>query len=250
MYVRLAFAVAAHLEPEILIIDEVLAVGDAEFQKKCLGKIGDVANEGRTVLFVSHNIASIQRLCTSVMLLDQGKMVNYGPAKDVTKLYLQSGSTDLYAWERKSPPGDTAYFKKIHLSDQTSESLEYVTTASSLRVNMELVVKDAPRDMQLSATLSDGYEMWIVSSSPQDAGLSPPTEPGHYRAVLQFPAELLVPRTYGVTIVMWSPNDGTIDRVDDLRFHVQETASLTNSTPQGRVGLIAMRCDWEMDRIG
>jgi len=91
--------------------------------------------------------------------------------------------------------------------------------------------------------------MWIVSSSPQDAGLSPPTEPGEYRAVLQFPAELLVPRTYGVTVVMWSPNDGTIDRVDDLRFHVQETASLTNSTPQGRVGLIAMRCDWEMDKV-
>jgi lipopolysaccharide transport system ATP-binding protein len=73
MYVRLAFAVAAHLDPEILIVDEVLAVGDAEFQKKCLGKMGDVAHEGRTVLFVSHNMASVKQLCTNGMLLNQGK---------------------------------------------------------------------------------------------------------------------------------------------------------------------------------
>jgi hypothetical protein len=103
--------------------------------------------------------------------------------------------------------------------------------------------------MQLSATLSDGYDMWIVSSSPQDAGLSPPTEPGHYRAVLQFPSELLVARSYGLTVVMWSPNHGTIDRVDDVGFQVLETASLSNSTPMGRVGLIALRCEWEIDRV-
>ena len=249
MYVRLAFAVAAHLEPEILIIDEVLAVGDAEFQKKCLGKMGDVAGEGRTVLFVSHNIASIQRLCNSVILLNGGKVVAHGSAADVTRLYLQSGAAEMLAWERTVPLGNAAYFQKIYLGDQTGDSLEYVTTASSLRVNMELVVRDAPRDMQLSATLSDGYEMWIVSSSPQDAGLSPPTEPGHYRAVLQFPSEFLVARSYGLTVVMWSPNHGTIDRVDDVRFQVLETASLSNSTPLGRVGLIALRCEWEIDRV-
>ena len=249
MYTRLAFAVAAHLDPEILIVDEVLAVGDANFQKKCLGKMGDVASKGRTVLFVSHNIASIQRLCNSVILLNGGKVVAHGSAADVTRLYLQSGAAELLAWERTVPLGNAAYFQKIYLGDQTGDSLEYVTTASSLRVNMELVVRDAPTDMQLSATLSDGYDMWIVSSSPQDAGLSPPTEPGHYRAVLQFPSEFLVARSYGLTVVMWSPNHGTIDRVDDVRFQVLETASLSNSTPLGRVGLIALRCEWEIDRV-
>ena len=75
MYVRLAFAVAAHLEPEILVVDEVLAVGDAEFQKKCLGKMGDVAQEGRTVLFVSHNMGAVKNLCPRSMLLDKGSIL-------------------------------------------------------------------------------------------------------------------------------------------------------------------------------
>ena len=89
MYVRLAFAVAAHLDPEILIVDEVLAVGDAEFQKKCLGKMGDVAGEGRTVLFVSHNMGSINELCKSSMLLSDGKIQQVGNTPQIIQLYLQ-----------------------------------------------------------------------------------------------------------------------------------------------------------------
>jgi lipopolysaccharide transport system ATP-binding protein len=93
MYVRLAFAVAAHLEPEILIIDEVLAVGDAEFQKKCLGKMKDVAGQGRTVLFVSHQIASVTRLCNRVLWLDQGQVSEVGDAEQICSHYLANGST-------------------------------------------------------------------------------------------------------------------------------------------------------------
>ncbi len=90
MMVRLGFAVAAHLEPEILIIDEVLAVGDAEFQKKCLGKMKDVSGEGRTVLFVSHNMAAVKELCTSAILLDKGQLVYSGKTHDVLREYLSS----------------------------------------------------------------------------------------------------------------------------------------------------------------
>jgi lipopolysaccharide transport system ATP-binding protein len=96
MYVRLAFAVAAHLEPEILLVDEVLAVGDAAFQKKCLGKMGEVAREGRTVLFVSHNMAAIQNLCKSAYLLDQGRIVASGNASYVIGQYLQTVSDSKY----------------------------------------------------------------------------------------------------------------------------------------------------------
>ena len=92
MYVRLAFAVAAHLEPEILIIDEVLAVGDIEFQQKCLGKMKDVASEGRTVIFVSHNMSVIQNLCNKCMLLDNGEVSTFGPTKDTISLYLNSNT--------------------------------------------------------------------------------------------------------------------------------------------------------------
>src|SRR5437667_1773032 len=89
MYVRLAFAVAAHLEPEILIVDEVLAVGDGEFQKKCLGKMGHVAGQGRTVLFVSHNMGAVQTLCRRAFLLAQGELQQEGPARDVVAEYLR-----------------------------------------------------------------------------------------------------------------------------------------------------------------
>jgi lipopolysaccharide transport system ATP-binding protein len=87
MYVRLAFAVAAHLEPEILVVDEVLAVGDAEFQKKCLGKMGDVAKQGRTVLFVSHNMGAIENLCNTVMVLNKGRIVNSGKTSEMINYY-------------------------------------------------------------------------------------------------------------------------------------------------------------------
>ena len=89
MYVRLAFAVAAHLDPEILIIDEVLAVGDAEFQKKCLGKMGEVAKEGRTVLFVSHNMAAIKSLTSCCMYLGDGKVVSVGDTAKIIDSYLR-----------------------------------------------------------------------------------------------------------------------------------------------------------------
>src|SRR5256885_11298955 len=90
MYVRLAFAVAAHLEPEVLIVDEVLAVGDADFQKKCINKMHDVAGEGRTVLFVSHNLAIVQALCTRAVHLDAGRCVRDGPTQSVVDDYLSS----------------------------------------------------------------------------------------------------------------------------------------------------------------
>jgi lipopolysaccharide transport system ATP-binding protein len=94
MYVRLAFAVAAHLEPEILLVDEVLAVGDAEFQKKCLGKLGDVAKQGRTVLFVSHNMGAMQSLCTKIFLLKSGNLVETGEPSKVIADYLRGSSAD------------------------------------------------------------------------------------------------------------------------------------------------------------
>ena len=109
MYMRLAFSIAAHLNPDILIVDEVLAVGDAAFQKKCLGKMEQVGHEGRTVLFVSHNMPTITRLCQRAILLQVGRMVNDGPAHEVTAIYLNSGqgTTAMRVWpDLRVAPGD------------------------------------------------------------------------------------------------------------------------------------------------
>jgi lipopolysaccharide transport system ATP-binding protein len=106
MYVRLAFAVAAHLEPEILLVDEVLAVGDAAFQKKCLGKMGDVASEGRTVLFVSHNMGAIRNLCNKCMLIEKGTLTRYGESNDIIDAYLLEDSLSISSIRQFTKPKD------------------------------------------------------------------------------------------------------------------------------------------------
>ena len=108
MYVRLAFAVAAHLEPEILLVDEVLAVGDAEFQRRCLGRMEDFGRSGRTVLFVSHNMQAVARLCERALLLDKGRILEDGPSPDIVARYLQAGhgSSSTREWADEEAPGD------------------------------------------------------------------------------------------------------------------------------------------------
>jgi lipopolysaccharide transport system ATP-binding protein len=135
MYVRLAFAVAAHLESEILIVDEVLAVGDAEFQKKCLGKMGDISKgEGRTVLFVSHNMGAIMRLCSRAILLKNGCINGYDNTNTIIDSYLRSdmGTTAVRRWEQVSAPGDeTVKLLEVYVHDERfrlNENFEITTT--------------------------------------------------------------------------------------------------------------------------
>ena len=112
MYVRLAFAVAAHLEPEILIVDEVLAVGDAEFQKKCLGKMDEVSRQGRTVLFVSHNLDAVRNSCQSALVLQNGKLVFRGSVEKGVQQYLYSGvsTSGWITFERPETMRKLAFF--------------------------------------------------------------------------------------------------------------------------------------------
>ena len=140
MYVRLAFAVAAHLEPEILIVDEVLAVGDAEFQKKCLGKMEDVAGHGRTVLFVSHNMAAVTSLCTRAVLLENGTMVESGPTHEVTDAYLRRGreasSTPLT--DRVDRRGTGAVrFTALALEDDAGDPITTATSGGQVTLRMD-----------------------------------------------------------------------------------------------------------------
>src|SRR5437763_16103246 len=123
MYTRLAFAVAAHLNPEILIVDEVLAVGDAAFQKKCLGKMGDVAGQGRTVLFVSHNMQAVRQLCSRAMWLHAGSVAADGPAAEVTEKYLQASpraesAADIEGVIRRLPPDPAFRWESLSLTQE------------------------------------------------------------------------------------------------------------------------------------
>ena len=137
MYVRLAFAVAAHLEPEILLVDEVLAVGDAEFQKKCLGKMGDVAKEGRTVLFVSHNMAAVQQLCQHGFVLDKGEVSFAGAIEDAIGCYVSSAQIEPKAnlAERKDRTGSQwLKFTTVAIYDSQGNQLQQVMSGQDVHI--------------------------------------------------------------------------------------------------------------------
>jgi lipopolysaccharide transport system ATP-binding protein len=139
MYLRLAFSVAAHLEPDILIVDEVLAVGDMAFQRKCLNKMHDVGGHGRTVLFVSHNMPAISRLCQRAILLSEGTVVRDGPAEEVINAYVSSGMSTLAArhWPAsKSPGNDTAQLRSVRVRTEDGRTVEVADIRQPVGIEM------------------------------------------------------------------------------------------------------------------
>ena len=146
MYMRLAFSVAAHLDPDILLVDEVLAVGDADFQKKCLGRMSDMTSAGRTVLFVSHSMASVFRLCPRVILIDRGGVVADGPSATVVSHYLSSGlgSTAERVWEPDEAPGDgVARLRGVRVVNDEGAVVAEVDVRQRVGVEIEYELLDA-----------------------------------------------------------------------------------------------------------
>lgn len=147
MYLRLAFAVAAHLEPEILVVDEVLAVGDAEFQRKCMGKMSDVAQQGRTVLFVSHNMSAILRLTEETMVLEKGQLVMRAPTQQAVDYYLSSGFSRQgeRIWKDEDVPVDSAPFKPVALRirDARGKKVDTIRSTEPFSVEFEYSLNDS-----------------------------------------------------------------------------------------------------------
>ena len=147
MYLRLAFAVAAHLEPEILVVDEVLAVGDAEFQRKCLGKMNDVAQQGRTVLFVSHNMSAILRLTQEAIVLKKGQLIKRAPTPEAVDFYLASGQAESgeRVWDADDVPAASAPFRpiRLRLKDRSGKVVDTVRSTEPVTVEWEYQL-DAP----------------------------------------------------------------------------------------------------------
>jgi len=247
MYVRLAFAVAAHLEPEILLVDEVLAVGDAAFQKKCLGKMNEVARGGRTVIFVSHNLSTIEKLCPHTLLLDKGKLVMSGVTDRVVQTYSSCRLTEL-EWVRDTPSHEVAYLTRLCLVDEDGVPLQTVTSASTVHVVIEFTIRERNPALQLSINLLDHSDSDILGSAMQELGLTMPTEPGHYRAVVQLPPQCLLPKMYSIQSCLYLKQQRGLDR-SMISFLVEERHSLYNVLGEGRPGLIVLKCDWTIDRL-
>jgi lipopolysaccharide transport system ATP-binding protein len=201
MYMRLAFAVAAHLEPEILLVDEVLAVGDAQFQKKCLGKMGDVAKEGRTVLFVSHQLEAIQRLCGSCLLIREGHLEEYNETPKTIKKYLDTEDRLCCSWHNASPDtGAKGYLKSIRVLDAGNQPRSAFHRDEEIFVEMILFIGEKNSNWVLRCDLlKDGAVAFRTSDFDtlvpgEEKGL----ERGTYEVKFQIPAYFLNYGTYSV----------------------------------------------------
>ena len=202
MYVRLAFAVAAHLDPEILLVDEVLAVGDIDFQKKCLGRMNTVADEGRTILFVSHNMAAISRLCNRVVLLDKGRIIQEGDPETIIQAYFAQGerASGLLVLEPEDKPG--AQIEEIGIvndDDQFASSVK-VHRDFSLHLRFRVHEKLDQTRVAISVLTQDGTTVFVTMHTDENPGEKRELLPGSYRARVRVPAHLLNVGTYSLNV--------------------------------------------------
>ena len=249
MRLRLAFAVAAHLEPEIMIVDEVLAVGDAEFQRKCIGKMSEVSEQGRTVLFVSHNMGAVTQLCSRGILLLDGELKMDAPVTDVVTAYLLAGAQNSGEWANPTKRGSSTSEVRIDslrlLADQGEVSAA-VDFGRPFRVEVDFDVISPVRNMDIALQLIDAMGHVIFETTDLDStGLAGQVRtPGRYRSTCTIPAQLLKPGHYFLTVVSVTNNVKIHDCHENaLSFDVSFTG-YTMHHP--RPGLITPVLDWEV----
>lgn len=246
MYVRLAFAVAAHLEPDILLVDEVLAVGDAAFQAKCLGKMRDIRSHGRTVIVVSHSMSTISALCQKVLWLDQGQVRMHGEAAKVVSRYLSEGAKREISWSpRVREPFPLNYDIVFVARGDTGESIDPIPGNVPVDIVCDFTVDDAlpPSRLIISVSNESGELLFLSTSSDNLPEQMHPFALGANRFRCRIPANLLAPGVYHVSI---NEPRGAYDAMRDniLSFTVSEEGSLF--ARDARPGRMTPRLEWTM----
>jgi|ERR1700757_978136 len=249
MMVRLGFAVAAHLEPEILIVDEVLAVGDAEFQKKCMGKMKDVSGQGRTVLFVSHNMSAINNLCTRGILLESGMIKHIGNISDVVSKYLDLGVEGIIS-EVKYDINEQKKFQIIGaklLDKNDNQILNAIDVKADFKIRINYLFKENFSSIHLTVffTNDKGEIVYFIDRTDfADTYFS--AETGEYSTTLLFNAPLLLPGRYSVTLGLGNTYTSDNDhKFDILFFEITNTSAFRTS----RAGYIFKPVEWPMNKI-
>lgn len=205
MYMRLAFAVAAHLEPDILIVDEVLAVGDAQFQKKCLSKMDEIGTEGRTVLFVSHNLTAIRNLCNSSIWLQDGQIYQAGPSIEVSESYLRHNfartSPNQIQETLASLPKDPVFKIESITIHQNGELCSTVLNGMPVELEIEFTVMQRTTGLRVYFDLCDeDRNILIRTFNDENVDSISTVESGRYISKAELPADLLAPRTYELRV--------------------------------------------------
>jgi lipopolysaccharide transport system ATP-binding protein len=217
MYVRLAFAVAAHLEPEVLIVDEVLAVGDAEFQKKCLGKMNDVSRHGRTVLFVSHQMGTIAQLCKKAILLERGQIVMQDRAHAVIEHYVNQRKSKSATYAANDAARRREMFvKAASVTGENGVEQTSFRHDQAIAIRVECGVNNFVRGTELRMVVRDARSITIFTS---DVELNVVGETSKSFAVdFKIPANLLRPNSFSLTFAIFIPHQLIIELIEDALF--------------------------------
>jgi len=251
MKVRLAFAVAAHLEPEILIIDEVLAVGDAEFQKKCLGKMQDVAGEGRTILFVSHNMTAVKQLCSKGVLLEQGQSVATGDIQHIVDLYLEKNKTINQGHSVSFEEDSNKDFQLLsaNLTDKNSTSKALFECEEEIYLSLQCKLSKPIPGLYGYLTVKDSNENLLIETDTLDnlPNVLESLPMGINELVIKIPKRILAPGQYFVYM-----NFSSKQNIDG--FHVDSPGSILsfeitdNYTVRGnrRKSILSTTLDWNL----
>lgn len=254
MYVRLAFAVAAHLDPDILIIDEVLAVGDAAFQKKCLAKISAVALQGRTILFVSHNMVAVKSLCTRAILLQIGALMEDGDPARVINHYLGAGRASraetVWADPMHAPSTPAFRLRSVRVRNSAGEVTSELNIREPFSVEIEYVNLTAGSALGATVLLYNSEGVHVLSSlsnrEPNWHGRAFPK--GAFRSTCYFPGDLLPEGRFDVSVLVWA-NNYTISHREDyvVEFEMHESKESRGDYFGQWSGVVRPLLDWETD---
>ena len=248
MYMRLAFAVAAHLEPEILLVDEVLAVGDAAFQKKCLGKMGEVAREGRTVLFVSHNIPAIVRLCRRSIWIHRGQVVRDGDSEQVTNAYINENVQPTSFVMLSPDPEKSMCLRRVSVMNQQGENSNRLPMDQPFYVQIEYDINRPVTGAHVICFVQTADGVNILGTG--DADCSPERlgrrEPGNYCGEFKIPANLLGDGRYFLTISLGIPFVHVYDRHETIiNFEIFDNYSNRRQWQHNRrPGILGVEIPW------
>jgi len=258
MYLRLAFAVAAHLEPEILVVDEVLAVGDAEFQRKCLGKMGDVAQQGRTVLFVSHNMSAIMRLTQEAIVLNKGQLIMRGPTQEAVDFYLSSGQAQAGErfWDAEDIPASSVPFRPISLKvkDRSGKVVDTVRSTEPVHIEFEYQLDAAITGLRIGFYLSTMRGEYVFTAfdtdEPQMFDKFDSRKSGRYVSRAEIPADIFNEGRYGLGV---NASSFGVRRyfMDEnaLAFNVDISGAPGTQWGEPRVGPIRPRLEWKIEKL-
>ena len=260
MYVRLAFAVAAHLEPEILVVDEVLAVGDASFQKKCLGKIQDVSSHGRTVLFVSHSMPTILRLCQRVIMLQRGEVVGDGPAEEMTRKYMSSGTERAAEriWDnpQKAPGDDVARLHSVRVKDARGTVTETIDISEPFEIEVEYWnLQDRLKPtISIHCTNEDGVLLFVTNDFINPQWWSSARNPGLVRSRCLIPPHLLAEGQFFILAAICTYNPEQIHALerDTVSFQAVDQHDMDHVRDKyAKVwpGALRPRLQWHVEEV-